>query len=64
VRQLGRELAQLGRGLALALARRLGQRLQRLAHRRAGKLKIAGNRADALAAHKMTPSDFGYEFHT
>ncbi|CAG1012332.1 hypothetical protein BURK2_04494 [Burkholderiales bacterium] len=62
--QQGQELAQLGHGLALPLIARFRQRRERFAHRRTGKLKTTGNRADALLAHKMMPSDFGYEFHT
>ena len=43
---------------------RFRRRFDRFAHRRAGKLKTTGNRAEALPIHQMTPSDFDYEFHT
>ena len=59
----GLETARLGTGRLPTLVNRLLKRGQRLADSRAGKLKVAGDGADALAPHKMTPSDFGYEFH-
>ncbi len=62
--QLGLEISQPWTRLAPTLVDRLLQHSERLADRRPGKLKTAGDGTDALAPHKMTPSDFGYEFHT
>ena len=61
--QLLQEVAQLGRGLMLALVDGFLQRLERLADRGTGKLQTLRDGADAFPADKMTPSDFGYEFH-
>lgn len=62
--QPGGEFPQLGHRLTAALINRRFQRAQRLADRRSGQLKITGDGADALPAHKVAPSDFGNEFHT